>query len=394
VIAAVLSGALAIALPRVVELPIESASIVSVVAVAPIASLEEDQLCAIQNLCDSVRNGTKGFTRKELVEYGQQAGVPIEASITGDFITVQVAAPKGKLSIALSVMASILCEPMIDQDHWEEFCSTAGSDNAADWDLGLWARRQWSKLPSLEFVKWVHGSAFKQERFTLGIGGSYDRATVLDDVRAAFLNYEAVRTSSRPPRHPGRVERIQPGKVQVHSIEGIIGGPSDRQAWIAMNALAGGKTSVAYDELREKQGSTYRLEGFLEWRQAGPTFRLALAALPGTEGLSRAAITDAIRKRVDSLSVEDVKIAATNLQAMAKAWMPRTLFRVRQNSGFDGSVTDRTRWVALCAAAKAILPEPEALATAASEADLAAVKAAAFQWLDKASYSVSGPKSG
>ncbi|MBV6456954.1 MAG: hypothetical protein HONBIEJF_00059 [Fimbriimonadaceae bacterium] len=393
-IAALLATAIALPLPRVVELPVEGAEIVSVVAVAAVSSDQEDQLAAIQNLCDSVRNGTKDFTRKELVEYGQQAGVPVEASITGDFITVQVAAPTGKLSIALAVIASILCDPMIDAEHWEDFCSTPGTDSDTDWTLGLWPRRHWSKLPSLDFIKWVHGTAFRQERFTLAIGGSYNRAGVLDDVRSAFTNYQAVRTAQRPPRHPGKADRLQPSKVQIHQLEAAIPNPADIQTWIALSALAGGKTSTAYEEVREKQGSAYRLEGFVEWRQSGPTFRLAFATVPDANVPSKEKFLESLRTGISSWTDADIRTAFAGLQAMSKSWMPRTVFRVRPNTGFDGSVTDRTRWLALSTAAKSDLADPLTLAVAPASIDLEVVKKAALQWLEKAAYSVSGPKSG
>lgn len=377
-----------VGLPKVVELPMPEADVVAVAAVAPIVADDAASIVALDSILLSIRAGTRSFTGNELLSYGQQAGIPIEAGRVGDFAVLQAAAPRGQLSLALSMIASMVCDPMIDRDRWEDFCQGPARVSRSDWDLALWPQAVWQKNPSVAFVEWVQRATFQRDNVTLAIGGAYARTEVLETVRAAFGNYQPVSVDKRPPRHPGAAKMLSPRFATVQELEGAIPTDGRKTNWLLMALLGGGKGSASYQGLREQSGASYRVEGLVEWRKSGPRFRLAAS---GKRSLSEKELRTMLRNAVDSWEQTTVDEAMSVLASMSTSWMPRSLFRVRPGVAYDHSVMDRTRWFALAMASNS--PQFSATHEQSGNIPIEPLKGQAMDWLSAAVYRSYSPKS-
>lgn len=260
-----------VVLPRLVVVEEPAAQQVIVQAWVPAEADDAGPEWALLGRC--LLDGTKSHTRAELMAFGSQAGTSPQVSILPDLIRVEVAAPAKGLGVAMSLLASVVREPLLDA---EDVRARRGGARGEPWSAALWPAGASATDASIRTLREIHGRSFRPERIVVAVGGAVTKDEASRTLEEAFGDW-------RPSRFPAPLRRS--GGPEMSKSSGVVewhGPPSrlskeDAAVYLASVALGAGKGGALHRVLRERHGLTYRQEALWWPTRTGWRLRILVA---------------------------------------------------------------------------------------------------------------------
>jgi hypothetical protein len=278
---ALLTAAAALAMPSVTLLPEPRSPHVTVQAIVRLPKLDEAELMCARAAWASILEGTEEYSAHSLRAYAHQAGQPLVALAAGDHLLLRTVFPRDQIGTAFSMVDSILRRPLLLPESLDAALAALQVPRTDPWaaalDPSLWREAK----PTREEALGVYRRLVRPDNVVLAIGGSFDPSRLQAEL-ARFEDWQPAPGGPRVRPWAARLAHAMRSPSHVETLE--LAGPeflSSDPAFpiklLSAAALGAGRASSLYRVAREKNGWSYRQEGFLQPTPGGFRLRLILA---------------------------------------------------------------------------------------------------------------------
>lgn len=373
---------------NVIESPIPSSEQVVVAAFIRAPGLSGKDRAAFAILGEALLEGTQEFTRRQLLDYGSQAGVPPLVEVLPDLMCIRIVMPKDGLGVAVGLMDALVRRPSLRAEDIQRLLTRRQSRTPS-----VWAQALDPSMPDFARVKTadvreLHQRLFRPENMWFSAGGGFAAGSGESALKLAFGDWKTRKVANPAPDPPAKPLWLRRPHVATYELRLAPRRPSDERfaaRTLATFALGVGKAGAMNRILREEQAWSYRQEAILWPTLEGWETRLVTAQ---TAGEDQPQMPERIRKAL----LEDVATwseeTRTRALAMAEAAFARTLEVNPFWSGPRGPMPAGSEGATLWAGYSALLGSPSytqaMLLESMRQMDLGDLKTAALEMLAEA----------
>jgi len=309
----VVLGAILVAPPtiKVMETPMPGQPVV-ISTLIRMPELRGNDFSVASALVESLNRGTQGFTERQMLAFGSQAGVPPTVRLANGGILIQVTSPVGALSNAAMLTESYLREPQLNEEYLKELIPSVPSIQRS--------RYEWALMPFLPKVSAIKPSdvqalwarSAQKENISISIAGEFPSGAGIQEMNQRLQDWRPER--GRAGYVSGSPEFLTSQPTEVGSIC-LSGKPAKTlsdlaTATVSMTLLGVGKSSSLFRVWRSEQGMSYQQDAFVMATTTGfaPKLVVLQRDRPSTELVQ--SLRDSLIKDIAHWSAEDVLNAA------------------------------------------------------------------------------------
>lgn len=269
------------AAPALVVVSMPDAKEVTVQALVKIPKLNDAERLCLRAAWDTILEGSEAYSKPTLKSYMQQTGKPVVARVMGDHLFVRVTFPPGQLQTAVTMLSSILREPVLRADNLEAALANLREPKTDAWSAALDPERWREAKPMRAEILTTYRKVVRPENVTIAFGGAVD-STAAQGHMAIFKDWKPVpdRGFVRSWAAVRTFALKSPDAVGIVELFGREFASSERSLslhLLATSALGLGHGSALFRLAREEFGWSYRQEGFLQPSADGLRLRMILA---------------------------------------------------------------------------------------------------------------------
>lgn len=326
-ISALLLAAVRLDSPTIIEVIDPTSDRIYLQAVSKRESNDEQSEVTWQLWKELVPQGTIGYTRDQLWEYGSLAGSSIRVTVASDHVGIGLAVPKGQVGLGTDLMAELIGAPLFSDDLVKAAEEELPFRRIDPWQFAIQRVAVNQKAISTNFLRFTPQALMNRERTRVVISGAFEAGTATEELSSRWPSQTSMVQRRNPP--PGQVAglRLKGSPVTMVNLVGPERPIGELPAGLmAACALGLGKSSAVWRVVRQKERLSYRQEAYL---------------VPSPKGF-RLQVTLAFKPREDQAEVGE-KVRAALLKDL-ESW--------------DESVVTRTQGAAKLAFETNLLPLP------------------------------------
>ncbi len=308
--------------PLFVEIPDPEAAHCVLVAVVKLPELEAGERAAARAFASVAFEETGRFSAAQIRAWGSQTGVPPRALLMPDHLRLEISMPKGQLDTGVSILSSILREPVLRDEVVREAMAQLRTQERSVWQRGLWAWDSRLPAPTAEDVRKFHGRCVRPEALAIAVAGAFSPGEAEEAWTKRLQGWSPPKASGafsqpsapRPEDAHGQGARIFELAMPPFSATDA----AFATRLLAVAALGVGKGASAFRVLREERGWSYRQETFLWPVPLGFQPRLLFATTRPEADVNGRAARDALKAAVAEWTQADLSRAMGLLEATLK----------------------------------------------------------------------------
>ena len=227
---------------------------------APLPELGGKDQARLEVALASLRQGSMEYTPGTV--RGLTEGRGITCKLMPDSVLVEFEVPKASFASGLSMMASLVCHPAMEQESLDAALSALRSEKPSYWRAEMYGTKFDLASVSRDEVMPVFQRVFKPGRLTLAVGGAVASVEIGDRWANWMKEWEAVEQPRFPEKSLAKPLLSNPGGVTTADLCSPAY-PSDASLparVLALYAIGCGKASSLFRICREEHGWSYRQE--------------------------------------------------------------------------------------------------------------------------------------
>lgn len=307
-------------LPNLVANPVPELETVTVQALVNLPKLPDAERLCIRAAWSVLPKGSEEYSGVTIRNYAGQSGRPMVCRVAGDHLFLRVTFPKAQISIAFSMVESLLRRPLLSAEDLERALKDLQGVSSDPWAAMLDSEIWQEAKPSRDEVLAVFRKLVTPEATTLAVGGGFNPGSLGSELKR-FEDWTRPRASgyvrpwaARPSmvlKSPGSV-----GMLELYGPEFSGGDAKFPVRLLAASALGVGRGAAIQRVAREQMGFSYRQEGFLQPTSGGFRTRILLAHGDGSQlsesfGPLKEALTAEIKKWTQSDALRAAEVIRT-----------------------------------------------------------------------------------
>lgn len=331
------------------EMPEPEADRIVVQAVAATPEMGAREMALARILAEVMPQGTAEYSGAGIRRYSSLAGRKLLVTAMPDHIRIQVVVPRGRLSLAASLLDSAMRRPSLDEQEVSVALKTVPYRAAGYWTEALEPQvPDFSRIRREDVVQF-HQAVFAPGRVAVSVGGAFEPGQASKEFAQRFADWTATR---QPSLRRGAVPRqisVRAKPVDTLDLAFPTISPKDKDfsaKLLALIALGTGKGSSLFGIWRSEPGGGYVQDAVL-WPQFGG-FRPRLVLAKSAAGLGEAPprLIAALMADVEKWSFETLLRAQGMAEAVLSNGSPISPFFLAGPSPLSDSLEDRTFWLA------------------------------------------------
>lgn len=272
----------------------------TIVAVAPLASSAPRERAATEAMVEALLDGTRSYSKHELLEYGGLSGVPLACDVVGHHVRLQFAVPANDLKLGADLLREMLDHARLNDASVLEAVESLPYRSRSLWQTAI-------EAPTPEFggivtrdVWGAYRRVFRPERTTIAVVSPIAEEEVRPVIADALSDWAPARAQpplvgggTTPNRETAKVTELRLPAMQADA-------DSLPKLLLLSSALAGGKGGALFRVAREGLGLSYTQDGGL-WLSGGKgEIRLIIVSTPvlskdAAEAARAALLDDVVR---------------------------------------------------------------------------------------------------
>jgi len=282
-------AAVALSGPLVLELPDDKQPYITVQAVVKLGVLNGKEQALAQILHDTLLDATENYNEEQIWQYSTLAGESMRCTLSGDHFRIQLAVPKGQMSLAGELTSELLERARFAEDVIQADIVTTPNRPASYWSELLQPfKLDYRKIHHEDVVNFYR-KTFTPENTTIAIAGPFSSG----EGKAAMDKYLDGWSAPKRPSYVRRYEDPPPPLLARHAfpvttveLYGPEFGSSEADFaahLLVTSALGVGKGCSMFRILREKMGLSYIQQGIVAPTPGGFQTHLVMVQSPAED---------------------------------------------------------------------------------------------------------------
>jgi predicted Zn-dependent peptidase len=280
-ISALLLAAATLDAPTVIEVIDPSSDRIYIKMVSKRESDDDQSEASWQLWKELVPQGTIGYTREQLWQYGSFGGSSLRLTVASDHVSVGVTVPRGQIGLGTDLMAELIGRPLFSEDLVKSAEEELPFRRVDPWTFAVHRRAVNPKAISTNFLRFTPQALMNRERTRVVISGAFEAGVAAEEMSGRWPIQTSMVRRPNPPAGANAELRLKGSPVTMVSLVGPERPIGEMPAGLlAACALGLGKSSSVWRVIRHQERLSYRQEAFLVPSPKGFRLQVTLAFKP------------------------------------------------------------------------------------------------------------------